>query len=289
MTTNPRVEVIINAHNLGFIGSVNRALERIKQGDVILLNSDTIVPRGFIDRLAAAARSSPDIGTVTPLSNNGEFVSFPLPNFANPLGSRREVERLDGIAAKANPNMVVDIPSGIGFCLYVTRACLDRVGPLSEEFARGYLEDVDFCLRARDHGFRNVCAPSVYVGHAGSKSFGREKRSLVVRNLRVLERRYPSHRSECAAFLEADPLRPARQALERIAASVACHSQLLVTGGGAIGTIARHRARAVSSSTAPALILEVRHRADGALVNIKNASGEMPQSLQIRPFRAARM
>lgn len=280
LTTNPCVEVIINARNLGFIGSVNRALDSIKQGDVILLNSDTIVPRGFIDRLAAAARSSADIGTVTPLSNNGEFASFPLPNSANPLRPRCEVERLDDIAAKANPNTVVDIPSGIGFCLYVTRACLDRVGPLSEEFARGYLEDVDFCLRARDHGFRNVCAPSVYVGHAGSKSFGREKRSLVVRNLRVLERRYPSHRSECAAFSEADPLRPARQALERIAASVACHSRLFVTGGGAIGTITRHRASSVSLSTAPALILEVRHRADGALVNIKHALGEMPQSLQ---------
>ena len=57
--------------------------------------------------------------------------------------------------------------------------------------------------------------------------------------------------------------------------------RLFVTGGGAIGTIARHRACAVSSSTAPALILEVRHRADGALVHIKHASGEMPQSLQI--------
>ncbi len=265
---------------LEFIGSVNRALDSVKQGDVILLNSDTIVPRGFIDRLAAAARSSPDIGTVTPLSNNGEFASFPLPNSSNPLRSRCEIERLDDIAARANPNTVVDIPSGIGFCLYVTRACLDRVGSLSEEFARGYLEDVDFCLRARGHGFRNVCAPSVYVGHAGSKSFGREKRSLVVRNLRVLERRFPGHRSECAAFSEADPLRPARQALERIAASVACHPQLFVTGGGAIGTITRHRASSVSLSTAPALILEVRHRADKALVNIRHALGEMPQSLQ---------
>jgi GT2 family glycosyltransferase len=278
--TDPRVEVIVNAHNVGFIASVNRALERVKEGDVILLNSDTIVPRRFVDRLAAAARSSPDIGTVTPLSNNGEFVSFPLPNFANPLGSRREIERLDSIAERANPGVVVDIPSGIGFCLYVTRTCLDRVGPLSEEFARGYLEDVDFCLRARDHGFRNVCAPSVYVGHAGSKSFGREKRSLVVRNLRVLERRFPSHRSECAAFLETDPLRPARQELERVAASISRHPHLCVTGGGAVGAIARHRATAIGSLRTPVLILEVRHRAEGAFVNIKNPSGQMPQSLQ---------
>src|SRR5262249_47347250 len=152
-----------------------------------------IVPPRFINRLAAAAHSSSDIGTVTPFSNNGEYVSFPIPNTFNPLGPYSEVARLDAIAAKVNSGKVVDIPSGIGFCLYITRACCDRVGHFADDFARGYLEDVDFCLRAREQGFRNVCAPSVYVGHAGSRSFGAEKRSLVVRNLRLIEQRFPKH------------------------------------------------------------------------------------------------
>ena len=77
LTVEKRVEVVVNVCNLGSVGSVNRALERIKEGDVILLNSDTVVPRLFIKRLGEAARSSSDIGTVTPLSNNGEFCSFP--------------------------------------------------------------------------------------------------------------------------------------------------------------------------------------------------------------------
>ena len=251
LATNSRVEVLVNARNLGFIGSVNRALEQIKHDDVILLNSDTIVPPGFINRLTAAARSSPDIGTVTPLSNNGEFTSFPIPNTSNPLCSREEINRIDAIAAQANSNTIVDIPSGIGFCLYLTRPCLDAVGPLSEDFDSGYLEDADFCLRARERGYRNVCAPSVYVGHAGSKSFGHEKRSLVVRNLSVLEQRYPKHSSECAAFMVADPLRTARAAIERAAAAIACHPILLLTGAGTIGTIARQRARELASSRAP--------------------------------------
>ncbi len=196
-----RVEVLTNPRNLGFIGSINRALSYVTKGDVILLRADTIVPAGFIPiGLAAAARSSADVGTVTPLSNNGEFTSFPIANVANPLNTRAEVERIDGVAATANAGVIVDIPSGIGFCLYVTRACLDAVGYLSEDYYRGYLEDVDFCLRARERGFRNVCAPSVYVGHAGSKSFGAEKRSLVVRNLEILKCRFPTHRAECEAF-----------------------------------------------------------------------------------------
>jgi GT2 family glycosyltransferase len=184
-----RVELLTNDTNLGFVGSVNRALAGIPRGDILLLNADTIVPDNFVDRLAAAAHSSPGIGTVTPLSNNGEFTSFPIANTAKPLPPLAEMAALDRIAAQANAGRIVTIPNGIGFCLYVTRACLDSVGALSNRYHRGYLEDVDFCLRARECGFRNVCAPFVYVGHAGSRSFGKGKRSLVVRNLAIIERR----------------------------------------------------------------------------------------------------
>jgi O-antigen biosynthesis protein len=280
LATDPRLELLVNVRNLGFIGSVNRALERITSGDVIILNADTIVPRDFINGLAAAARSSADIGTVTPLSNNGEFTSFPIPFRSNPLGSLNDVGRINAIAAKVNAGKIVDIPSGIGFCLYVTRACLDQVGPLSEHFERGYLEDVDLCLRSRELGLRNVCAPSVYVGHAGSKSFGTEKRSLVIRNLRVLELRFPYHRPECTAFMEADPLRPARQAIEQLAASVASNPRLLVTGPGSVGAIAKERARRIASAAETAMILEVHHLPDGPAVKVVNASRAMPQSLQ---------
>jgi GT2 family glycosyltransferase len=277
---DPCIEVLTNASNLGFVGSVNRSLTQLKQGDVILLNSDTIVPPAFIDRLAAAACSSADIGTVTPLSNNGEFTSFPKPYMANPLGSGQDVLRLDKIAAKLNKGRIIDIPSGIGFCLYVTRACLDQVNLLSGDFGSGYLEDADFCLRARERGFRNVCAPSVYVGHAGSKSFGQEKGALVVRNLSILERRFPKHRAECGAFMAADPLREAREAIERAAAATASHPRLLVTGVGTVGTVTRERARELATEVQPVMILEVRIRVDGASARIFDAAGGMPQALR---------
>ncbi len=73
----PSVSLLKNARNLGFVGAVNRALEELHDEDVVLLNSDTIVPKDFVARLAAAAASDPDIGTVTPLSNQGEETSFP--------------------------------------------------------------------------------------------------------------------------------------------------------------------------------------------------------------------
>ncbi len=108
----------------------------------------------------------------------------------------------------------IDIPSGTGFCLYVTRACLDAIGGLATEFRNGYLEDADFGLRAREAGFRNVCAPSVYVAHLGSRSFKSDKAALVARNRKTLARRFPGYETECDAFVAMDPLSAARCKIE---------------------------------------------------------------------------
>ncbi len=276
----PGVEVLTNARNSGFVGSINRALHHVRHGDVILLNSDTVLPPGFSDRLRAAAKSAPDIGTVNPLSNNGEFSSFPVPNQINDLGTLREVVALDRLAAETNENRVVDLPSGIGFCLYVTRACLNAVGFLSEKYQRGYLEDVDFCLRAREAGFRSVCTTSVYVGHVGSRSFKSEKRSLVVRNLEVLDRKFPTYRNECLAFAAADPLKAARQAIERQLPYPGKEPRMLVTGEGALGEVAQGRADALVSQGQCTIILSIRRTPSGPTVCLKDAAGGIPQNIE---------
>jgi GT2 family glycosyltransferase len=275
------LRVLTNPRNLGFVGTINRALKEVLSGDIILLNADTIIPHGLIARLSAAARLSPDIGTVTPLSNNGEFTSFPVPNRPNAVGSVADIEYLDRIAARVNAGSVVDIPNGIGFCLYITRGCLDAVGALSEDYHRGYLEDVDFCLRARQRGFRHVCATSIFVGHAGTRSFGKQKRSLVVRNLEIIERRFPAYRGECAVFMQADPLKAARQAIESAIPPTHVPATLLVTLGGTVAEIARERARQLLFGGEPAvLILEIRYGPGRIVAGLRNAAEAVPQSLE---------
>ena len=242
------IDLLINPINLGFVGAINRALSEVSSGDVILLNADTVVPPGFVERLAAAAHSTPDIGTATPFSNNGDIFSFPIPNQENPMPSYDEIITLDRIAAATNNHTVVDVPSGIGFCLYVTRACLDAVIGLSESYERGYLEDVDFCLRARARGFRSVCSASVFIGHHGSRSFREEKRKLVRRNLEILDQRFPGHRKECLAFEAADPLRFARAAIERDLVRLANDSVLIAAAAGSSLDIARVRATELANA-----------------------------------------
>ena len=200
-----------NPVNLGFIRSVNRALRFAPPGDVVLLNADTIVAPGWLDRLAAAARG-PGVGTVTPLSNNGELVSVPRPFRPVPIPSREQVEAIDATVAEHHAGRTLALPNGIGFCLYVNAAARAAVGLLdAERYERGYLEEVDYCLRVREAGFVNVAALDVFVGHEGSVSFGAEKRGLVRRNAAALARRWPSIHAETDAFVATDPLAGVRQ------------------------------------------------------------------------------
>jgi hypothetical protein len=76
-----------------------------------------------------------------------------------------------------------------------------------------------------------------------------------------------------------DPLRPARAAIERRAAAIACHPRLLVTGASAISAGAYRRARELGSAREPSIILEIRFEDLRPIVKVMNATGGMPQSL----------
>jgi GT2 family glycosyltransferase len=281
VATKTSVELICHEANLGFARSVNDAIAMLTDEDVLLLNADTVPPPGFLARLALAAYSADDIGTVTPFSNNGEYTSFPIPFRENRLPDFSEIVALDRLATDVNGGRVVDMPNGTGFCMYITRACLDAVGPLSTEFGRGYFEDVEFCLRAATAGYRNVCATDVFVGHAGSKSFGADKRALVVRNLAALETRFPDYRTVSAAFMAADPLAPGREAIERAAIRSAQPAHLLIVGESTADGLVEDRSRDLAARDEGVLIGTASLSAGTVSIKLHDSAGAIPQSIQL--------
>lgn len=212
----PGVGLLVNPINLGFIGSVNRALASGPAGDVVLLNADTLVAPGWLERLSWAAHSRTRIGTVTPLSNHGELTSIAAPFEAVPMPGLGDVAAIDAAVAECNRDETVVLPNGVGFCLYITADCLSETGFLDDvDCAEGYLEEVDFCLRASERGFTHLCACDVFVGHAGGGSFAARKRGLVMHNLARLERAFPDLRAMTHGFVQADPLKRIRLDLQR--------------------------------------------------------------------------
>ena len=270
-------ELIRNETNLGFAASVNKALALRERGDALLLNADALLPPGAVDRLSALSRSRPGVGAVTPFSNNGELTSYPLRNEANPMPSAAEIAALDKLAREVNGDALVDIPNGIGFCLYITEACIDAVGALPELYAQGYYEDVEFCLAARERGFRNVAAPGIFVGHAGSKSFAARKRALVARNLQLIEARFPGLRLETAAFVALDPLEPYRAALDA-ALPPSGPAILVACGPGAAAALGRRRAQRLKRENPDTAVIVLAADARGR-VALSAVGGGAPQSL----------
>ena len=207
------VTVLRNARNLGFVQSINRALCENERHDVVILNSDTLVFGDWLTRLKRAAYSASNVATVTPFTNTGSIASYPGSdgNAMEPTASAS----LDALAVVANPGARFQIPVGVGFCLYVRRDCIEEIGDFdAAAFAMGYGEETDFCLRAREHGWVHLLAADTFVYHAGGVSFGARRTALLGRANRILNLRYPGYDRFVAAFLAADPLRPARRRLD---------------------------------------------------------------------------
>jgi GT2 family glycosyltransferase len=206
-----QVLVLRNERNLGFTGTANRGMA-LSRADVILLNSDTIVTHGWLDAIMHCAATDARIGTITPFSNNAEICSFPqlCVNHAWPEGGDPEPVR-SALAAAAVPTYP-DLPTGVGFCLFVRRALLDAVGPFDMAFGLGYGEENDLCLRAARAGWRNVLADNAFVVHTGGRSFAGQKAELGPRNMALLLEQHPHYLDLVHAYIAADPLRPLREA-----------------------------------------------------------------------------
>jgi hypothetical protein len=151
------IELRRSHRNLGFVATCNMAMAEHPDRDVVLLNSDTEVYNDWLDRLRATALSTPRVATVTPLSNNAELCSYPVFLQDNIIRLELDDAELDRLAAQVNAGQTVDVPTGVGFCMYVRRACLDTIGLFDvERFGRGYGEENDLCCRAAAAGWRNL-------------------------------------------------------------------------------------------------------------------------------------
>ena len=205
-----RFEVLENPVNLGFVGTVNRGMAHLLSQDVVLLNSDVIVPDDWLRRLQVEAYSHPRIATVTPFSNNATVCSFPNFLEENPLAFNLDVHTIDAVF-RLSHLPCVSAPTGVGFCMYIRRACLDQIGYLnSEKFGRGYGEENDLCQRAIKAGWLNILSPNMYVFHEGGVSFSTDKQALIDRAMGVLDSLHPNYHADVQAFIQRDPLRLAR-------------------------------------------------------------------------------
>jgi len=210
-----RIMLLRNESNLGFVHSVNRGMKLHPERDVVLLNSDTEVANDWLDRLRRCACGQPDVGTVTPFSNNATICSYPFEGWTGGVPGMLGLAALDRLFATANAGRTVDLPTAVGFCMYIRRACLDRVGLFdASRFGRGYGEENDFCMRAASAGWRNVLAGDVFVYHEGAVSFSEERSALTESAGKTLADLHPDYVRKVRDFAARDEAGALRAAVD---------------------------------------------------------------------------
>lgn len=214
-SNDTRITLIENPENLGFVATVNRGMSLHPERDVLLLNSDAEVANDWLDRIQRAAYSRPQVASVTPFSNNATICSYPKFCEVNDLPDGWSTGQLDQLCAEHLKGQAVQVPTGIGFCMFIRRSCLDEVGLFDvENFGKGYGEENDFCVRAEKAGWVNLHALDCFVRHAGGVSFGDSKSERETKAMETIRRLHPLYERDVQIYVQRDPAQQARLTLD---------------------------------------------------------------------------
>lgn len=169
LTTYGWLEVVANDENQGFARGCNQGAAKARGGVVVFLNSDTVVPSGWLDELLAPFETT-DVGAVGPRSDNvsgrQKVMAVPDPR-----------EDPDAFAAFAEEwraghgGQTSEARRLIGFCLAVRTSSFHGVGGFDERFEIGGFEDDDLCRRLHQNDLRLLIAHGSFVHHSGHASF----------------------------------------------------------------------------------------------------------------------
>lgn len=214
------IRLLRNESNLGFVGSVNRAMKINAGHDVILLNSDTRVPPDWLSRLQRSAYMAETVATATPFSNDATICSYPVFCQSNALPAGLGAEALDQLFQQANAGVSLPLPTAVGFCMFIKRECLNQVGYFDEErFGKGYGEESDFSMRASAAGWSHHLCCDLFVYHEGSVSFGAERDLRVVQAEKIIQALHPEYASLVSEFVLSDPVRLFRDRVDHLRAN----------------------------------------------------------------------
>ena len=186
----PSVQVIDAGGNRGFARANNLGIAATTSDYVLLLNPDTVVPPGAIQRLVEALERDPDAAVAGPRlvdATGAAELSFGPP--ISPWGELRQkllmslygrgvapvVRHVERRSREAGERAWVS-----GACLMVRRGDLEAVGGLDERFFM-YTEDVDLCTSIRARGRRVLFVPEAEVRHLRGRSAARNPQTELLR------------------------------------------------------------------------------------------------------------
>jgi len=169
---HPRVRLIASRDNLGFAGGVNRAADAARGDTLLVLNPDARLEPGALSQLCAFLDAHPRVGLVGPAmcypDGRPQAAAFHFPGLLQVFLDLHPVDRLmeSRLNGRANGHGPHPIDHPLGACMLIRRAAWQDVGSLDEGYFM-YLEEIDWCRRARARGWQVWQQPAAVAVHHG--------------------------------------------------------------------------------------------------------------------------
>jgi GT2 family glycosyltransferase/glycosyltransferase involved in cell wall biosynthesis/SAM-dependent methyltransferase len=162
-----RIRLVLLDTNAGFAGGNNLGVREAQGEYLVLLNPDTILTWGWLDRLLRPLRADPAIGMTAPVTNfsgNQTKINTAYRNFT-------EMEQFARDRAVREFGRTFDLGMAPLLCVALPRRVWEDAGELDVKFGIGTFEDDDFCLRVRQAGYRIAGVEDCFIHHFGNGSF----------------------------------------------------------------------------------------------------------------------
>lgn len=203
--------LIENEENLGFVKSVNKGAS-YANNHFVLLNTDVIVPEGWLEKLIYPIINYSDIASVTPFTNSGTICSFP--NFCedNKIYLDLDINEINKAFKSMPLHLSYDeIPTAVGFCMAINEGCWKEIGDFDTIYEKGYGEENDWCMRSSHKNYKHLIAKNLYVYHKHGGSFSNEeKQNQLSNNYKILISKYPEYDKLVSNFIMQDRLKSTR-------------------------------------------------------------------------------
>jgi len=177
-----RARLIENEKNLGFAKAANQGLQKASGRYALLLNPDTQVKNGAIERLVSFMDAHSDAGVAgAQLLNADGSKQNSIANFPSLGTELLNKSLLRWLFPKKFPGKErnysepIEVDSVIGACMMVRRDVLDQVGLLDEDYFL-FLEETDWCCRMKKAGWKIYHVPQAEIYHFQGKSAERVKK-----------------------------------------------------------------------------------------------------------------
>jgi GT2 family glycosyltransferase len=164
-----RIRIECLGRNSGFAAGNNLAARQANGEYLILLNIDTMVTSGWVERLLRHVRVDPSIGIICPVTNfAGNEIKINID-----YSDARQMQQFALKVAREQQGRTLAVDVVPLYCALIPRKVWMEVGELDEGFGIGMYEDDDLSVRIRQAGYRVMAAEDCFIHHFGQGSFSK--------------------------------------------------------------------------------------------------------------------